>query len=171
MAESLGSGEFQYVRYVPLYLGKMAMYLYPEELDELIGDTLTKYINSSDMTAVMYTLHTIGVMVEHYPEYVKYGEPEEVYINRRKGLLGLLMKGLSHYQEVVSVDALTVIGRDIFGSDILTVEEKREIFAEIQKQMLSAIAEQSQKEIAFFGRASSLRKIYSFITEYEFANG
>lgn len=171
MAESLGSGEFAYVRYIPLYLGKMAMYLYPEELDELIGDTLTKYINSSDMTAVMYTLHTIGVMLEHYPEYVKYEEPEEVYIQRRKVLLGLLMKGLAHYQEVVSVDALTVIGRDIFGSSILTLEEKKTFFTDIQKQMLSAIAEQSQEEIAFFGRASSLRKIYSFITDYEFTYG
>lgn len=171
MAESLGSGEFQYVRYIPLYLGKMAMYLYPEELDELISDTLTKYINSSDMTAVMYTLHTIGIMLEHYPEYVKYHESEEIFNERRKMLLGLLMKGLAHYQEVVSVDALTVIGRDIFGSDILTLEEKQIFFKDIQKQMLSAIAEQSQEEIAFFGRASSLRKIYRFITDYEFLYG
>ena len=171
MAESLGSGEFQYVRYIPLYLGKMAMYLYPEELDELITDTLTKYINSSDMTAVMYTLHTIGVMLEHYPEYRRYEEAEEVYLKRQRILQGLLMKGLSHDQEEVSVEALTVIGRDILGSKIQKLEEKKGFFTDIQKQMLSEIAAQSQEETAFFGRAASLSKIYSFITDYEFYNG
>lgn len=171
MAESLGSGEFQYVRYIPQYLGKMAMYLYPEELDELIMDTLTKYINSSDMTAVMYTLHTIGVMLEHYPEYKRYREARAVYLKRQRILQGLLMKGLSHYQDEVSVEALTVIGRDILDSGIQKLEGKKLFFTDIQKQMLSVIAAQSQEETAFFGRAASLSKIYRFITEYEFHYG
>ncbi len=49
---------------------------------------------------------------------------------RLERLLGILMKGLSNYREVVSQEAFEVVGQYVFGvgGRDLTLEEKARIF-------------------------------------------
>ena len=41
----------------------------------------------------------------------------EAYEQRKKVLLGYLMKGLVHFKESISIEALNIIGHELFGSE------------------------------------------------------
>lgn len=47
----------------------MVLYLQPQELDELIEDTFYKRVNGTSEKAAVYTLHTIGTILENYGSY------------------------------------------------------------------------------------------------------
>ena len=55
-------------------------------------------------------------------------EPEEDYRGRRDRLLGMLMRGLYGMEEQTQQEGMFVLGRRVFGSDILSSGEKRRAF-------------------------------------------
>lgn len=170
LAESLDSGDYQYIKYVPNYLGRMALCLHDFELDELITDTFDKFINGNNYHAAIYTLYAIGNILNNYPKY--YGEDtilqEEEHVERIHLLLGYLLRGLSHFNEAISVEALYVIGRDVIGADNLSLKVRYFYFEYICKSLINEINDQSNNKLTFFNRAASLNYIYRFISEYEF---
>lgn len=95
----------------------------------------------------------------------------EAYEQRKKVLLGYLMKGLVHFKESISIEALNIIGHELFGSEKLSLDEKCAYFSYIAKHLMSAVGEQSKATLAFYNRASALSYLYRFITAYEFAYG
>lgn len=98
-------------------LGRMVLYLQPQELDELIEDTFYKRVNGTSEKAAVYTLHTIGTILENYGSYRGRDKAPEAYEQRKKVLLGYLMKGLVHFKESISIEALNIIGHELFGSE------------------------------------------------------
>ncbi len=171
LTKGLEIGEYEFSKYIPEYLGAAALYLHPNELNELVGD-LGKLSESSNDKMASVALDTVGEIIKRYPEYrERFEETDEVYTGRLNRMFGMLMKGLANYHEVVSQEAFLVIGQYIFGTDMLTTGHKYAAFRRISKKMLTLIADQRESELFFFNNAASLNHIYRFILDYCHKNG
>ena len=166
LTKGLEIGEYEFSKYIPEYLGQIALFLQPQELDEIIQD-IQKLLRNANNRVVSVALNTLGVMLEYYPAYQqRFGEDDETIKNRRRIVLGMLLSGLSSYDEEVSSEAFIVLGHQLFGSKRLTLEEKYEIFFLVYKRMLILICDKELNGLAFFNRAGSLNHIYRFISDY-----
>lgn len=171
LTKGLEIGEYQFSKYIPEYLGEMVLYLEPGELDEFI-DNLSELIDSTNDRIGSVALDTVGEVLKKYSSY-KYmnTESREEYDTRKSKLLGMLLRGLATYHEVVSQEAFMVIGQYIFGSPELSQDEKFDIFRQIYKKMLTLIASIKEYDMTFFTNAAALNHIYRFISEYNFSRG
>ena len=166
LTKGLEIGEYEFSKYIPEYLGQIALYLPPQELDELVQE-LKKLLRNANNRVVSVALNTLGVILEYYPEYqARYGEADDKICSRRRDILGMLLSGLSCYDEEVSSEAFIVLGHQLFGSNRLTLEQKYDIFFLVYKRMLILIHGKEMSGLAFFNRAGSLNHIYRFISDY-----
>ncbi|RKD29144.1 nicotinate-nicotinamide nucleotide adenylyltransferase [Thermohalobacter berrensis] len=162
---------YQFTKYIPYYLGQIMLYLHPVELDELIDDFEEK-IRQSNTQISLLLLKTIGVAIQHYPKYKNFfDEEEKKYKKRLIKMLGILLTGLVNYDIQVKQEAFSVIGKDIFGSKELNLEEKREIFQYIAKKILTLLTNKDENELLFLNNSAALNHIYRFISDYVFFKG
>lgn len=171
LLKGLETDKYEFSKSIPTYLGDFLTYLRPQELDELIWELELMIRSGSDhLTAT--ALMTVGVVLQHYHEYWdRFEQDREEYEQRRVRLLGYLMCGLAHYHDAVSQEAFLVIARDLFGSKILSFEEKGLMFKIISKKMLLILTESPESDFMWFNRAASLNHIYRFISDYTFYFG
>ncbi|MGI5963555.1 MAG: nicotinate-nicotinamide nucleotide adenylyltransferase [Lawsonibacter sp.] len=164
LGKGLEMGQYEISKYIPQYLGEAALYLHPSELDEQVL-WLKSLLGSPNDSAVSGALNTIGVLLQHYPAYRdRFAESDTAYENRRQELLGLLLQGLAHYREAVRQEALLVIGKMLFESSVLDMEEKGRLFALCYRKLLFLIQESpGQDHLTFFYRAAALAHINRFI--------
>ena len=165
LGKGLEMGQYAISKYIPEYLGEAALYLHPSELDEQVH-WLKGLLGSPNDSAVSGALHTVAVLLQHYPAYrERFAEEEEVFEHRRQTLLGLLLQGLAHYREAVRQEALLVIGNFLFEYDVLSMDEKARLFALCFRKLRFLIQEapQNSDSLTFFYRASALADIYRFI--------
>ena len=164
LGKGLEMGQYEISKYIPEYLGEAALYLHPTELDEQVL-WLKGLLGSPNDSAVSGALNTVGVLLEHYPDYQKrFSEPESAYEQRRQELLGLLLQGLAHYREAVRQEALLVTGKLLFESPLLDMEEKARLFSLCYRKLLFLIQEAPrQSGLTFFYRAAALAHINRFI--------
>lgn len=168
LSKGLEIGEYEFSKYVPQYLGELALYLHPNELDELILD-FKKLLNSNSDRVCSVTLDTLGIMLQHYPVYQsRFGEKPEALQKRREVILGLILKGLSNYHEAINQEAFLVIGQYLFGSGLLSLDDKYHIFSVIYKKMLTLIKDRTETELSFFNSAAALNHLYRFVSDYLF---
>ncbi len=166
LTKGLEIGEYEFSKYIPAYLGQIAMYLAPQELDELIAD-LQNLLYSTNNRVVSVVLNTLGVMIEYYPAYpARFGEKDDVIGKRRIKVLGMLLSGLASYDEIIASEAFIVLGHNLFASNRLTLQEKYEVFLAIYKRMLILIHDKPLTGLSFLNRAGSLNYIYRFISDY-----
>jgi len=159
---------FQYAKYIPTYAGRIILFLQPVEFDETIDDMAIK-IKTSDSRINILLLKTIGIVIANYTGYkTRFKEPIGQWENRLIKLLGILLNGLSHYDNKTSQAAIGVIGSDIFGSQALELEEKYNIFRLIAKKLLIYFNNSPKDELTYFCNASALKQIYRFISDYSF---
>jgi nicotinic acid mononucleotide adenylyltransferase len=171
LAKGLEVGEYEFTKYIPEYLGAFALWLHPEELDELIG-RLQTLMGSANDRIVSVALSTAGALLENYQVYRgRFGESDDQYRLRRERLLGMLMSGLAHFREGVSQESLLVIGKGLFGSDILNAHEKGRLFVLCHKKLLFLLGETSDSELTFYYRAAALNHIYRFIADRYLTRG
>ncbi|MBR2627623.1 MAG: hypothetical protein IKD30_05105, partial [Peptococcaceae bacterium] len=108
LTKGLEIGEYEFSKYIPEYLGQIALYLPPQELDEIVQE-LKKLLRNANNRVVSVALNTLGVILEYYPAYQeRYGETDEHLNQRRRNILGMLLSGLSSYDEEVSSEAFIV---------------------------------------------------------------
>ncbi|MDO4545956.1 MAG: hypothetical protein Q4C25_07345, partial [Bacillota bacterium] len=171
LTKGLEIGEYQFSKYIPEYLGELALYLYPSELDEFISN-LGELMQSNNDRVGSVALDALGEVLGNYAGYKKrFGEDTQVYKARKERMLGMLLKGLANYREVVSQEAFMVIGQYLFGSDRLSLKEKFDVFRQIYKKMLTLISSIEEYDMNFFTNAAALNHIYRFISEYKFGCG
>ncbi|MCB6992814.1 hypothetical protein LI177_04860 [bacterium 210820-DFI.6.37] len=172
LTRGLEIGEYQFSKYIPQYLGALALYLHPNELDELLNDDFRKLFENTNEKVVSVTLDTVGEIIKGYHEYKeRFPQSNEEYEQRKQFLLGMLLRGFANYNEAVSQEAFTVIGQHIFGSAALNLEQKFDIFQRIYKKMLTLVIDQKDRELNFFTNAAALNHIYRFISEYVLKHG
>lgn len=160
--------ELQYAKYIPEYLGRFMMLLPPKELDEFILDLNNIYKGPNPRVSTL-VINTLGIIVQYYPEYKdRFREDEEVYNNRLKKILGIILSGLANYNTQIKQETFLVIGQNIFGSKKLNLKEKHNVFLLIYKKLLTLINEKELGDLFFFNNSSSFNHIYRFISDYEF---
>lgn len=171
LTKGLEIGEYEISKYIPQYLGQLAMFLHPDEIDEFVGN-LTKLFENTNERVGSVALNTIGILMENYPRYRdNFNESEDNYIKRRERILGMLLRGLANYNEVVSQEAFLVMGEYIFGSKKLTLQEKYDVFKYVHKKMLTLFIDQEETDLSFFNNAAALNHVYRFISNYIFQFG
>lgn len=158
----------QHTKYIPDYLGQIIIYLQRVEIDELIMD-LTEKIKQGNSEINTLLLKTIGVFIQNYPKYQEFfNESQEEYDTRLQKMMGVLLNGLVHNQFQIQQISFSVLGKDIFGSALLTLEEKAHLFKMIAKKLLTLTKETEDHELLFLTNSSSLNYIYRFISDYAF---
>jgi len=163
---------YQFTKYIPYYLGQLILYLQPVELDELIDDFIEK-IKQSGPQINSLLLKTIGITIANYPKYKnKFSEDERYYNERLTKVLGILLNGMVNYNLQIRQAAFSVIGKDIFGSKHLNLEQKNHLFQLLSKKILTLIAyTKEEKELFFLSNSAGLNQIYRFISDYMFLKG
>ena len=82
LVKGLEVGEYEFSKYIPQYLGEFALWLPPEQLDELI-ENLRASLSSANERIVCGALDTLAVILEYYGVYAsQFAEPPEE--NRRR---------------------------------------------------------------------------------------
>lgn len=171
LMKGLEVGEYEFSKYIPRYLGEIAMWLPPEQLDEILL-FIDGLMASPNERIVSVALDTVGIFLECYPCYrERFEETETVGEARHRRLLGMLMNGLANHREAVRQEALLVIGQTVFGSKRLSCEEKNKIFSLCYKKILFLLNENKGDELTAFYRAASLSNICRFITYYRLTVG
>ncbi|SDK77164.1 cytidyltransferase [Natronincola ferrireducens] len=159
----------QFTKYIPNYLGQIIIYLKPLELDEIIEDLIEK-IKHANTHINSLLLKTIGVFISNYPKYKEIFKEEDVHYNRRlTKMLGILLNGLVHHNPQIKQVSFSVIGKEVFGLSLLTLEEKYYIFQLVGKKVLTLLTDSEESELLFLTNSAGLNHIYRFISSYKFA--
>jgi nicotinic acid mononucleotide adenylyltransferase len=161
----------RFTEYIPHYIGQIILWLQPNELNEIIDDLKIK-IKSSSSNVKSLVLKTIGVAISNYPNYLcRFKEPEKDYEDRLTAMLGVLLNGLGNYEVQVKQTAFSVIGKDIFGTKFLKLEEKEHVFKLVAKKILTMITDTKDEELLFLANSAALNHMYRFISDYTFIKG
>ena len=161
----------KFTEYIPRYLGQVFLFLPPKELDEILDDLAFK-IKISKPSVKTLILKTLAITAEYYSKYsYRFNETKEDLHKRFVALLGILLNGLGDYNNQVKQSAFTVIGKGLFGSRYLSLNEKMSIFHLIAKKILTLVIEEKNNELLFLSNSAALNHIYRFISDYSFFIG
>ena len=117
-------------------------------------------------------LDTLGVLLECYSRYpARFREPEQVSLDRRTRLLGLILSCLANYREQVRQEAMLVIGQHVFGSEKMSERDKNDLFALCSKKLLFLLNENKGGELSLYYRAAALAHISRFMSRYQLYTG
>lgn len=171
LLKGLEVGEYEFSKYIPRYLGGVALWLPPEQLEEIVI-YLKDLMASPNDRIVSVALDTVGVLLEYYPCYrERFDEELRTWQERAERLLGILLSGLANYREKVRQEALLVLGQTVFGTKQLTCRQKSDIFMLCFKKVLFLLNENKGDELTAFYRAAALSNICRFITDYRMTEG
>ena len=171
LLRALEMEDYQFTKYIPYYLGQLILYLTPNELEELVDDLIEK-IKQSDPKLSSLMLRTVGIAIANYPRYrERFSEKEKSFENRLSKMIGILLNGFVHYNLKVKQAAFRVIGKEVFGSEHLTLEEKNHIFQLIAKKILTLLTPVTKEGLMFLINCTGLNYMYKFISDYNFFKG
>lgn len=162
---------YQFTEYIPHYLGQMVLWLQPVELDELIDDLIEK-IKQSRPQIKSLLLKTIGISIANFPEYnIRFPESKGLFEKRLFKMLGILLNGLGDYNPLVRQVAFSVLGKEIFGTKHLNLEQKIHLFKLTAKKILTLITDNKNEVLQLLANSAGLNHIYRFISDYSFFKG
>lgn len=161
----------RFTEYIPGFTGRAVLWLQPKELDEIIED-LAEKIKSSNANLKSLILKTMGITISNYDCYAqRFEENENDYENRLRKMLGILLCGLGDYNIQVKQAAFSVLGKDIFGTNCLSLYKKEHIFTLIAKKLLTLVSDNRIEDLLFLTNSAGLNHIYRFISDYTFFVG
>jgi nicotinic acid mononucleotide adenylyltransferase len=162
---------YQFTKFIPTYLGQVILHLQPFEIDEIIEDIVYK-IKQSNNQIKSLLIRTVGIIITSYPYYKKIFSEKDIDHNKiNKKLLGILLNGLAHDDLQIRQISFSVLGKRVFGSKKLSLEEKHIIFQAIGKKILTLLVDTEENKLLFLTNSSGLNHIYRFIAEYSFKYG
>ncbi len=161
LLRELETGQDQISYVIPPYLGRLMCMLPEKELWE--AETfLEDLVRGSAVRPARVALHAIGEMLNTLDEN------ETAMTNRG---LGVLMTGICHYESTIHQTALTVLCRDVLGSERISLPRRADMFTRLHKKLLTVIAERRQGQLSFFNCAAMLNHLYRFIVQCEIQFG
>ena len=167
LCRGLELGQQEFTKYIPDYLGRFALWLPPEQLDELLR-SLEGTLSSSEGHIVASALDTAAVLLEDYTAYRdRFPESESVYRGRARRLLGMLMKGTAGIDTGTRQEAMYLLGRRVFGSTGLGRKEKCRALQLTVRRILALCQAADENGLTFYYRAAMLGKLYRFLVEQE----
>lgn len=159
----------RFTEYIPHYLGRTMLYLEDRELSELIDDMESK-IKTARPVIKSLILMTVGTALEYYKEFQAKFEKEHTD-KHISALLGILIAALADPNPQVRHTAMSVIGRKLFESPVLSLDNKAEFYAVIAKKIVVLTREQESDPLTFMANAAAFAHIYRFMGDYEMARG
>ncbi|MDO4516316.1 MAG: hypothetical protein Q4C76_04165 [Bacillota bacterium] len=160
LLRELESGQEQISQFIPPYAGPILCLLPEKELREAIV-ILENLVRRASGRAARAALYTLG-------EILNVWTGDEDMVHR---VLGILMSGVSHYEEDIHQTALAVLCREVFGSRRLSPERKNRCFTFLHKKLLTILSEPREGRLTFFNRAAMLNHLYRFLVQYEVTRG
>ena len=161
LTRELESGQEQISRFIPPYLGRLLCLLPEKELGESV-ESIGKLACGASIRPARVALFTLGEALNVLPE-------QEAQIADH--ILGLILTGISHYDETIHQTALAVLCRDIFGRDQLSLARKHDIFVRLHKKLLTLLAEPRTGQLTFFNCAAMLNHLYRYTVRQELLEG
>lgn len=171
LCRGLELGQQEFTKYIPEYLGRFALWLPPEQLEEILSG-LTASLSSSEEHIVDSALDTVAVLLESYADYYdRFPQEGESSHLRAQRLLGMLMKGTAGIESGTRQEAMYLLGRYVFGSSVLDEDRKRRALRLTVRRILALCAEECESGLSFYYRAAMLGKLYRFLVEQELLRG
>lgn len=168
LLRALEMENYQYTKYICDYLGVLMNHLDSNEFIEII-DSFAEQIERANPQICTLILATTGVVLENI---YKSELEEEVMQEAKRKLLGILLKGFVNYDTKVNQVAVNVIGKNLFNSKIISMDEKALVFRLMIKKVLSLMVNTNESlELIYLNNAAGLNHIYNFISEYNFEKG
>lgn len=149
----------------------MILKLPPQEFDEFIN-TISSQILTVNIQLASSIVNTVGVILENFSEFAEeFGDDRDVNERRQRRLLYIMIKAYAHYDDELSRDAFRDIGKFIFHSPVMAMEQKDFLFLHCYKKLLVLLDENSEGVLDFYSNAAVLNHIYRYIGHHEFQNG
>lgn len=145
----------------PAVSGKAFVPAAGKELGESV-ESIGKLACGASIRPARVALFTLGEALNVLPE-------QEAQIADH--ILGLILTGISHYDETIHQTALAVLCRDIFGRDQLSLARKHDIFVRLHKKLLTLLAEPRTGQLTFFNCAAMLNHLYRYTVRQELLEG
>ena len=161
LTRELESGQEQISRFIPPYLGRLLCLLPEKELGESV-ESIGQLACGASIRPARVALFTLGEALNVLPE-------QEAQIADH--ILGLILTGISHYDETIHQTALAVLCRDIFGRDQLSLARKHDIFVRLHKKLLTLLSEPRTGQLTFFNCAAMLNHLYRYTVRQELLEG
>lgn len=155
--------DYQFLKYIPGYLGQLMMYQPDNEQGETI-EALETMLYTGNSKSAAASLNTMAVLLENYDKLPEPGKNAEKH---KKRLLGMIVKSISHYNTTISQEALRVLGIRIFGSTVMNLESKSWVASHCFKRLVAMIPLIGDDlGLEFYNNAAVLNYIYRFIATY-----
>lgn len=161
-------GDLQISKYVPQFLGQMILKLPPQVFDEFATTIRTQILTANTQMASSM-VNTVGVVLEHFHEFERdFPNNEGKNKERQRQLLYIMIKAYAHYDKELSRDAFRDIGRFIYHSPYMPIEQTDFLFAHSYKKLLITLCENTERTLDFYSNAAVLNHIYRYIGMHEF---
>lgn len=168
LLRSLEMENYQYTKYICDYLGVLMTRLELSEFTEII-QSFTNQIERANPQICTLVLATAGVVLENIDKSEFTGD---VLKGVKKKLLSILLKGFVNYDTKVNQVAVNVIGKHLFNSKKISMDDKAVMFNHMIKKILSLMVNTNENvELIFLNNAAGLNHIYNFISDYSFEKG
>jgi len=168
LLRALEMENYQYTKYICEYLGTLMTKLEVQEFLEIV-DSFSEKVERANAQIVKLVLSTVGHVIEHMRMDMI---GEEHFAWMRDKLLGILLKGFVNFDTKVNHMAINVIGKHLFDSKKLDIDEQAIIFKKMIKKILSLMVNTDEsKELVYLNNCAGLNHIYNFISEYTFEKG
>ena len=168
LVKGLEIGEYSVSKYIPEYLGKIFFKL-DDDMQEEFLEKFQKMIDGQNHKVAIVTLETVGTAMQYVYIFKKYVAIES-RLKRKEQMEGLLFRGMAHYIDEISQEAFYIVGHSIFGSKVLTLEEKAEYFYSMSKKILT-LMRVDKKIFYLYNNAAALNHIYRFLSNYYMKHG
>lgn len=155
LLRELETGQDEISAYIPRYLGVMIARLPAKELNECL-EFLEGHIRQSSARTAGACLSTVSRLLEAL------SEPSCEQTDR---LLGLLLAGVSHYDDTIHDTALTVLCEDVLANERLPKDVRRGYYFRAGKKLLTLLSEPRDGRFTFFTMASMLNRVYRFLVD------
>ena len=118
LLRELETGQEEVSRYIPEYLGALLCRLPLKEFEEGFV-FLEDFVRSGGVASARAALRTLGVILT---DLARAGRADTPLVTR---VFGLLLTGVAHYNDTIHQAALSILCRDVLGSDDISLEVRR----------------------------------------------
>ncbi len=165
LLRELETGQNEISNYIPPYLGRLFCSVPDKEMDEGI-DYLEGLLRAENTRAARAALSTLCAVLSGYSS-----EDSARTDAVAERVFGLLLTGVSHFDDGIRLTALEVICRGYFGNERSPLAARRSYLARFGKKLLTLLGERRDGMLAFFNEAAMLNHLYRFITLCETDGG
>ena len=154
LIRELETGREEVSRYIPKFLGRMMCQLPTYEFEETMH-SLSDLVHSENSLAAMSALTTLGVILANKQEDTAVCE----------GVFGILLTGVSHFDDMIHQRALSLICRRIFDDHTLPLKLRQDYFLRICKKFMTLLEEPHPGQLNFFTCSAALNHLYRFMVQ------